>query len=302
MAVFLILTYAPNPMKNILPTLLFFFSVVSCFAKQEVVFKNISLQTKTYNEVSCLVVKFDALLKYSYNNLLQQGDSCDQYVVEIRFKNNSYIKTTTGYATYTDADGYAKNSTLLLLSNDVKLFDNLVVYIPLAALNLTEGLQSIKPVFSVANKWNNKVPVTGTAENFQVGVPQKMSLNISVKEIVVAETDFKNEFWDYFFIDTNTAKPEVCWSILLAAKKINGSPYAKNSYTYHDSEAKDDVLFTISKNDIFYINVYDFDMMSFSDIIGSMRVDMNDMEKYSGSDFSTKFGKVLKMDFVVTVR
>ena len=53
------------------------------YAKQEVSIKNISTATKTHNEVNCLEVKFDASLKYSYNQLLQQGDSSDQYLVEL---------------------------------------------------------------------------------------------------------------------------------------------------------------------------------------------------------------------------
>lgn len=88
---------------------------------------------------------------------------------------------------------------------------------------------------------------------------------------------------------------------MLALKKINGSPYAKGNCCYRDAKGKDDVEFTICKDDIFYIHVYDFDMLSFSDQIGSVRVGINDMKQFSGNNFTTKFGKVQKMDFVVTI-
>lgn len=281
--------------------IMFLFAAATALAKQEVTFNNVTATTKIHNEVTCLVVKFDAVLKYSYNQLLQQGDSCDQYIVEVHLKNSALINTTKGYGSYQDKDGKLKVTHTILLSNDVKYFGNTTLYIPLAAINLTEGTQTLQPTFKVTDRWQHTIAAMQTSQPFAISFPQKLNLRISVKEITVSETDQKDEFWDYFFADTTNAKPEVCWSVLLATKKLNGSPYTKDNYCYRDTEGKDDVEFTICKNDIFYINVYDFDMLSFSDQIGSMRVDMNDMKQFSGSNFTTKFGKVQKMDFVVTI-
>lgn len=271
------------------------------FAKQEATVSDVLLQTVTYNDVTCVAVKFNVSLKYSLNDLLQQGDSCDKYLLEVLFKDTKFIGTTKGYGLYQNEKGFVKAGMPLLLSNNVRVFDNLTLYIPLAALDLEEGPQTISPVFSLADKQNRKIADNLSVGNFTIIIPQKINLRISVKDITVAETDNKGEFWDYFFTDANAGKPEVCWSVLLATKKINGSPYAKDSYQYADPEGKDDVEFSICKNDIFYLNVYDYDMMSFSDEVGSLRIDMNEMEKFSGSNFTTRFGKVVKMNFIITI-
>ena len=271
------------------------------YAKQEVSIKNISTATKTHNEVNCLEVKFDATLKYSYNQLLQQGDSSDQYLVELYLKTDGFIPAAKGYGSFQDKDGYVHAGYKLLLSHDVKYFGSITLYIPLAAIQVADGPQVLKPVFKITDSQQKALLTPLTGEAFTVNFPERINLRMQVREIQVEETDFKNEMWDYFFIDTTNARPEVCWSVLLAARKINGSPHSKDSYSYYDSEGKDDVEFAICRNDIFYINVYDFDMLSFSDLIGSMRMDMNDMKQFSGSSFTTKFGRVKKMDFVVTI-
>ncbi len=288
------------PLKLFL-LMLFLFAGSFLFATQEVGFKDVLLQTTTYKEVTCLAIKFDVSLKNSLNNLLQQGDSCDKYIVEVVLKGDKFIDATKGYGTYQNDMGLVKNITTLLLSNDVRLFSNMTIYIPMAALNLPEGQQTLTPVFTVTDRWKHVITQNISAGTFTVTIPQKINLHISVTDILVSETDARGEFWDYFFGNANAGKPEVCWSILLAAKKINGSPYTKDSYTYNDAEGKDDIEFTISKNDIFYLNVYDYDMLSFSDQVGSLRIDMNEMEKFSGSNFTTRFGKVSKMNFTITI-
>lgn len=273
----------------------------SAFAKQDASFKNISLQTQVNKEASYLVIKFDVVLKYSFNQILKQGDSCDQYKIEVRLKQNKLLSVTKGYSNYQDEEGYLKTSYSIPLSNDVHLFENITVMIPLAAIDLPEGAQTIKPSFKLVDKQNRVINNSVAGESYTVNFPQKIRLKIAVKEIEVAETDFSNEFWDYFFVDTNTARPEVCWSVLLAGRKINGSPFTDNSYFYKDLNGNDAVEFTISKNDIFYINVYDFDKLSFSDDVGSLRMDMNETKYTSGGNFVSNFGKVLKMNFAVTV-
>ncbi|MBP6731933.1 MAG: hypothetical protein KA149_07740 [Chitinophagales bacterium] len=288
--------------KHISVCFLFLLAGLPVFAQQQIGIKTLSLQSTTYNEVTCLAVKFNATLKYSLNNLLQQGDSsCDKYIVEVKLKTDNFINTTKGYGTYQNDKGLVKNTYVLLLSNDVREFDNLTIYIPMAALDIPEGESTLTPVFTVTDKRKREIAKDIAGEPFKITVPQKIKLHVMVKDITVAETDARGELWDYFFADTAAAKPEVCWSILLAQKKINGSPYTKDSYTYKDEEGKDAVEFTISKNDIFYLNTYDYDMMSFSDEIGSLRIDMNEMERFSGSNFTSRFGKVVKINFTITI-
>lgn len=252
-------------------------------------------------EVSYLTIKFDVVLKYSFNQLLKQGDSCDQYIVEVRLKQNKLLLATKGYSNYQDQEGYVKTSYSIPLSNDFHSFEGVTVQVPLAAVDLPEGVQTMKASFKLIDKQSRLIDNYVTGESYAVSFPKKIRLKIAVKEIQVAETDFSNEFWDYFFVDTNTARPEVCWSVLLAGRKINGSPFTENSYNYKDLTGNDAVEFTISKNDIFYINVYDFDMLSFSDDVGSLRMDMNETKYTSGGYFVSNFGKVIKMNFAVTI-
>jgi len=270
------------------------------FAGQEVTISNISFKAQTDKELNCLAVKFDVGLKYSYNQLLQKGDSSNQYVIEVYFKQGSLLNANKGYANYRDTEGKVKTTYVIPLSNDVRSFDNINLLIPFGAIDIPEGMQDVKPVFVITDTQYRTIASKSGKESFTLLFPQKMKLHVSVKEILVSETDFKDEFWDYFIMDTNVAKPEVCWSVLLASRKINGSKHTNDNYTYHDADEKDAVEFFISKNDIFYINIYDLDMMSFSDEVGSLRIDMNTTIP-AITHYISKFGKVLRMEYDIKV-
>ncbi|MFN8286366.1 MAG: hypothetical protein U0V74_06420 [Chitinophagales bacterium] len=271
-------------------------------AAQQITVTSVSTSKLIYGEAQTLAVKYSLQLKQSYNELALSGDSAESYIVEVRIKDGAgkFISCSKGYGAYTDEEGYACSDFLLLLSYNVKLYADQTIYLPLASLNIAEGIQSLQPVLRIKDKWGRVVMADYAAPKTDIEIPLRVHLNLAVRNIEVAESGLKNQSWDYK-MNNDEDKPEVCWALLLGNKRLSLSPFRSNSYTYTDTSGNSDFEFVISKGDIFLINVLDYDLSSYSDKIGTMKVDMADMQKFSGSSFTSKFGKVLKMDFVVTI-
>lgn len=287
--------------KHIL--LSFLCSIASAlFARQEITVQNISLQSVEYRNVSCLAVQCDILLSQTYNERIRSGDSAEVYFFEVWLKDSAdYMQSSKGFGTMTDSIGRLKCSGPILLRYDVKMYGDFTVYIPFAAMQVPSGIQRIKPVIKIVDQTGHIIKPGFGGEYFSMEVPPKLRIRVSVKEILAAEKDQKGENWDYQLNHPESGKPEVCWSINYSGQLLSRSPYEINSYTYSDPDGRYDFEFTISKNDLFYIEVEDFDVTSYSDKIGTLKVDMNEMQMLSGANINVKFDKVEKMDFTLTI-
>ncbi len=86
-------------------------------------------------------------------------------------------------------------------------------------------MQTLQPVLRVTDKWGRIVMAdyNCSAEIFEI--PQRVHLNLAVRTIEVAETNLKNQNWDYK-LNPDEEKPEVCWALLLGNKRLSLSPYA----------------------------------------------------------------------------
>ncbi len=282
---------------------LFFCCILKLLPAQQVTVANINCSNATYGEAACMAVRFDVQLKQTYNELLQTGDSAGYFVLEVRLKDGAgnWLLPAKGYGSCADTAGYLRVTVNMPLSYESKIYAGQTVMIPYAAIGLEEGFVKLQPVVLVTDKWGHRRSAETSGAVVDCLMPSKLHLNLSVREILVAETDAKNQTWDYKLPNAENDAPEVCWSIIQANKKLCTSPFKPNDVRYTDEEGKNDYSFTISRGDVFVLQVLDYDLNSYSDKIGSMKVDMNDMEKFSGSSFTSKFGKVIKMEFVITI-
>ena len=280
---------------------LFFFMAIACSvaAKQQLSFKNITAKTARYNGTACLCFKFDAVLKYSSNQLKAAHDSTDWYNVHVPFKDSILLNAAKGFGRLADSTGVLTGTKRVFPYGDVKLNAAQEIYIPLASFDLPEGSHYLKPLFFVTNSSGDTIDCNFKIDTIKVLMPQRLKLKISISEIEVSPTDGHGESWDYYLFNPRNAKPEVCWSTVFAGTKLNGSPYTTNSYFYTDTEHNDDFEFSICKGDIFYIKVFDFDITSFSDLIGALKIDM-DSYKNEGPLHIAKFNLVLNMDYSIT--
>lgn len=271
-------------------------------ARQEISFQNISLQKVVQGNVSCLAVQCDVMLAETYNQRILAGDSTEVYYIEVWLKDSvNYIRSAKGFGTLTDSIGRLKTRTPLYLVYDAKMYGAFTVYVPFASLEIPSGRQKIKPIIKVVDKNGNVlVPGFGATYN-ELDVPAKLDLRLTVKHIEVSEKDEAGENWDYRLIHPEGAKPEVYWAVKFANRQLSRSHYHINDYAYNDTEGTYSFEFTISEEDIFFIEVNDFDVTSFSDKIGSYKIDMKDMAMLSGASINIKFDKVERMDFVLTI-
>ncbi|MFN8298786.1 MAG: hypothetical protein U0T75_06750 [Chitinophagales bacterium] len=277
--------------------------LVNLLPAQQVSVSNITCTNANYGDATCMAVHFDVQLKQTYNELLKAGDSAGFYILELRLKDGqgNWVSPSKGFGSCTDSSGRLKVTLNMPLNYESKIYAGQTIMLPFAAIGLEEGLVKLQPVVSVVDGWNQKRANDATGVMLDCIIPAKLHLNFSVREIQVEALNSKSQSWDYKLPDADNDKPEVCWSLLEANKKLCTSPFKANSLLYRDEEGKDDFVFTISRGDIFTIQVQDYDLNSYSDKIGSMKIDMNDMEKFSGSSFTSKFGRVVKLEFIVTI-
>ncbi len=286
-------------MRTVIILLSFIFTAGLAAGKQQVTLKNITAKTVRYNGAACLCFKFDALLKYSPNQLKAQHDTSDWYNIAITFKDSGLLSAAKGFNRLADSIGILTGYHRIYPFGDDKQSGGQEIYLPLAAFNLTEGKHCLNPGFIVTGSYGDTVDCSFKTDTISVLIPQQIKLKISISEIEVSPTDAHGESWDYYLFNAKNAKPEVCWSTMFFGIKLNGSPYTNNSYFYNDEEHNDDFEFVISKGDIFYIKVFDFDITSFSDLIGALKIDM-DSYKNDGPLHISKFNLVLNMDYSIT--
>lgn len=270
------------------------------YSKQEFSIKNIKLANTTFSDASCLQIKYDLLLKQSYNESIKLGDSTDTYIIQVLIKDTTkYVQATKGFKAYADTLGRVTTALPMLLLYDAKLYGEQILDIPLSAIALSTGDHLIKVEFRIMDKQGKVLlrKAESTAQNIKV-LP-KINLHLSIREIDVSHTDEKGEAWDYYLVHPEGAMPDIFWAVNYAAKRIAASPTTINSYVYTDEEDIHGTDITITEGDIFYVNVYDFDVTSFSDKIGTMRIDINDFKNVPNNIISSKFDLVTKMDFSI---
>ncbi|MCW5908553.1 MAG: hypothetical protein KIS94_11890 [Chitinophagales bacterium] len=289
-------------MRNTIALYLFLFVPVALAARQEITFQNIVLHSAKQAEVSCLAVQCDIFLKETYNQRLLAGDSAEAYFVEVWLKDSAeYIKASRGFTEFTDSIGRLKMQVPLYLVYDAKLYGAFTVYIPYAAMQIGSGLQKIKPVIKVVDR-AGKIMVPGFGGNYStMEVPHKIDLRLAVKSITVAEKDANGKNWDLHLTNPEGAKPEVYWALKYAGKQISRSQYELNNFEFTDAEGKYTFDFAVSAEDIFYIEVLDYDVTSFSDKIGSHKINLQELEALNGADVTINFDYVRKMIFSLTV-
>ena len=280
--------------------LLFIWLPCMLAGKQQVTIRNITAKTVRYNGVSCLYFKYDAVLKNSLNQMQAAHDSGEWYKIKISFNDTGIVSASKGFRKFADSTNILTGDKNLYPYGDTKIYAGQEIYLPLAAFNLAAGNHYLNPIFSITDRWGNSIDCRFKTDTIQVQIPQQIKLLISISEIEVSKTDGHGESWDYYLFNANNARPEVCWSTVFAGTKLNGSDYTNNRFVYSDEECTDDFEFCISTGDIFYIKVFDFDITSFSDLIGSLKIDMDNYKNY-GPLHTAKFNLVLNMDYSITV-
>jgi hypothetical protein len=283
----------------LLPFLLFGFFAS---AKQEVSVQNVVCSAVRHADVSCLQVRFDLSFTETYVDVLKRGDTADMYFIEVRLiAAHGFVNANKGFSVFADSLGQVVGVLRLPLSDIDKRYVAQVVHLPLAALVLAVGPHNLQPELRVIDRWGRSLGKRWTLPTFLHNQPQLLRLNINVQSILVDSLNLKGETWDHPGGGVQKTLPDLMWTILFMQKKLSVAATSHNTLRYIDTQSLNDVEFTIAQDDAFSIGVYDYDMPTFSDRIGQVKVDMNDMQKFSGSVFTASSGKVRMIEFTVTI-
>jgi len=276
-------------------------TTLPAFAKQQITIKNLSAKTGRYNDAAALILKYDVTLQNSLNELEGVGDTIDWYTISIFFEDNGQVMTSQGFAKVGDSLGRLTFEDRLIPFSKGKVYAGQQARLPLAAFALDEGAHCLHVSFTVRDNRGKEVACNFKSDSFDIMIPRRIKLKLAVSSILVSDTDFHGETWDAYLFNYNSSKPEVFWTTVLMGERLNFSNYTKNSFTYSDPDGLDDFEFSICKGDIFYIKVYDFDILSRNDFIGGLKVDMATF-KDTGIEHKTKFDLVLNMDYTLATR
>ena len=271
------------------------------FSNQEITIKHVSVKAARFNEAAVLNISYDVSLLRSVKEMEEACDTIGWYNISAYLIDSNYIHSATGYTKLGDSLGRVVSEHTVVPSRYSKTSNSHLGHIPLAAFNLEEGVHYVRLAFSARDNEGNEITCNFKSDSFDLLIPPRTKLKLAVSSILVSDTDYRGEPWDDFVFKPNNAKPDVYWTTVLMDEKLNFPDYANNNYTYTDPDGLDNFDFSICRGDIFYIKVYDFDIMSKDDFIGSIKVDMSN-NKNICIHRKTKFGLVLDMDYSLTLR
>lgn len=264
--------------------------------------QNVVCSAVRYADVSCLQVRFDLSFTETYVDVLKRGDTADMYFIEVRIiAAHGFVNANKGFSVFADSLGQVVGVLRLPLSDTEKRYAAQVVYLPLAALALSSGQHALQPELTVIDRWGRPLGKRWSFASFLHTQPQILRLNVNVQSIVVDSLNEKGDTWDHPGGGIEKTLPDLIWTILFMQKKLSLAATSHNTLRYIDTQSLNDVEFTIAQDDAFSIGVYDYDMPTYSDKIGQVKVDMNDMQKFSGSVFTASSGKVKVIEFTVTI-
>ncbi|MEM7039543.1 MAG: hypothetical protein AAF570_21390, partial [Bacteroidota bacterium] len=174
------------------------------------------------------------------------------------------------------------------------------LFIPYYAIAVGEGRHKLQLELHVRDLKTGRVVGKSDPLPFAFEKPEVQLFQVRLQDIYTEETDDSGETWDYQFLNPREIQPDIRWGIKRGDELVFQSDRQKNS-THYEGDPEEDVTphFSLSEGDHVTIFVYDFDMISFSDRIGTLSLDpwapdavLSRMEKYT-------FGRVKEAVFAM---
>ena len=292
-----------NRMLRSLTLLVIVFLDTAAYAqlKQEVKISNVTIIPKINNEgATSMQVNYALNFKYSRQDKLNAKDSSDNhYRIELRLETDSgLVLAQQGYEKYIDSAGTLIFRDEVLLSID-RYYAGNAIFLPIASLHLETGTYRIRAVMRCYDYSRQQV-----TDDFRSGftvfkMPPHQAVKLMMRHISVSPIDPSGEPWDYYPFNFHKSLPDVFWDLRYGTGIIHTSATQWDTYEWDDQFGAGDYTFYVIKGDVLRMRIYDRDVYSPNDLIGSTYISMGP-KCCDGKLHNLKFDYVLNMVYAIS--
>lgn len=245
-------------------------------------------------------LNFDVLMKFRGDAVLNEGQSSIDYEVIATFfdETGRPIPANIDAGDFADSMGNVTDTVRIVQAKFHQNFDQVAMFVPYYAMSQLPGKRKIMVRLAVVDTRDSSLVGESELLTSYFTMPELNRFRVRMNRIEVAEKDGKDDSWDYYFLNRREVLPDIRWSLLRGRKIMLMSEKQKNKTVYEgDPEEDQTELFTLAKNDRIKLRVQDFDLITFSDEIGTVELDPWSGEFSPNQEIDIAFGQVLSARF-----
>ncbi|MEM0996338.1 MAG: hypothetical protein AAGN35_04630 [Bacteroidota bacterium] len=221
--------------------------------------------------VSGVRIAFDLKMKYRGAQLLGDAESSLPYdvIAYLIDATDIAVPAAPDASDYQNASGEFRDSLRISLSKTRNDFKGRSMFLPYYALGLLPGQRRLRIRLVVVDGRNGETVGDWESESFFLAMPPVKRFRLDLKGIIVSDKDPRQDSWDYYFLNKREILPDVRWTIFRGKKILFRSERQKNTTVYEGDPEKDRTgWFSLAEGDRIDFYVHDFDLITFSDVIG----------------------------------
>jgi hypothetical protein len=202
------------------------------------------------------------------------------------------IRATAGAVGYANRNGDCRDSVSLQASMAEGNPNDHTMFVPYVAMGIDPGPNRIQLQLRLWDQVRRQVLVQSAPLDLRFEKPTMQLYRMQVERIESYNTDADGETWDYKFLNARDIYPELIWSLRRGNRNVFESPKQKNDTIYKGAPADISPWIWLSQGDRIHYYVHDFDLLGFSDLVGSLVIDVWQQGFRSGKASELRFERV----------
>jgi hypothetical protein len=259
-------------------------------AAEGAAFKNVELLPDQTNDgLKGIAVKFELTFK----SVMVAGAAAPYYLeARVLDEYGQPIAAASNAKGYADLDGFCRDSMPLTLAMPDASGGEQALFLPYFALGLPVGPNHIKVRLLVIDQRSRQVLARTELLDLRFQKPRMKLYRMRVDRIEAFTTDADGETWDYKFLNARDIYPELIWSLRRGHHDVFESPKQKNDTIYVGNAEDMSPWIWLSEGDRIHFYVRDFDLLGYSDLVGSLGIDIWQAGFQAGRAHALNFERV----------
>lgn len=241
--------------------------------------------------------------KYGYE-IIRPDTISPRYLLLVRLiqENEQYLRAVPDAGDFMNPEGVFQDSIRLTLAKPSNTISFTEFFLPYFGMDLKAGSHRILLEVQVLDA-DTREKVGFRRQMIEFNKPETKLFRLEVNSLQVLETDVNGETWDYAILSVKDAHPDVFWELRRGGTKAFTGSRQKNTLVYKPDAAVDlSTWLTVSKGDLLRLSIFDFDRLTFNDLIGSVKLDPFSNPFESGRPQDLVFDRVQRIRIAPEIR
>lgn len=272
-------------------------------------FKQIQvLPGQVHEGILGIAIQFQLNLAFEGQQILEKGEGTRPYAIlaHIFDQDGMPLAATSDAKLYQGSGGFCRDSMVLYQGPTQRQFNDEAMFIPYFAMAMDQGERRGKLQLEVRDLKMGRTIGHSALIELSFDKPATKLVRLTVEQIIPDSTDANGELWDFKFLNPKDVAPDIFWTIRRGGTVLFQSEKQKNQQVYQGGLGDVSPWLLISEGDQLQFAVYDFDLLGYSDGIGSTALDYGLGKVRNGVPTQYKFDQVkvakLVMDAVALPR